>query len=290
MIKGIMAILKGDLEEAEKEYTEVRENKLPSIQASGMVSLIPLYYLQGKFNKSEKLIEELNGLLGKLGNQIWILRIYHAARANICLKTGKSRDALAEFDKLRDIAVEMENLSTQIEAGEGKVFAFLKLKDIGRAQETIDELKSLLEKENNKKLMRHYYRLVGMIECERENFSPAIDSLEKALSLVSAGPLDMPPDFIEPLALAYYRAGDTNRAREEYEKITRITMGRIDSGDIYAKSFYMLGKIYELQGKKTRAIENYRKFLDLWKDADPGQPEVEDARKRQAGLKARGIP
>jgi len=290
MIKGIMAILKGDLEEAEKEYTEVRENKSPSIQASGMVSLIPLYYLQGKFNKSEKLIEELNGLLGKLGNQIWILRIYHAARANICLKTGKSRDALAEFDKLRDIAVEMENLSTQIEAGEGKVFAFLKLKDIGRAQETIDELKSLLEKENNKKLMRHYYRLVGMIECERENFSPAIDSLEKALSLVSAGPLDMPPDFIEPLALAYYRAGDTNRAREEYEKITRITMGRIDSGDIYATSFYMLGKIYELQGKKTRAIENYRKFLDLWKDADPGQPEVEDARKRQAGLKARGIP
>ncbi len=46
----------------------------------------------------------------------------------------------------------------------------------------------------------------------------------------------------------------------------------------------MLGKICEQQGNIARAIEHYEKFLELWKDADPGFPEVEDAKKRLAGL------
>jgi tetratricopeptide (TPR) repeat protein len=90
---------------------------------------------------------------------------------------------------------------------------------------------------------------------------------------------------MEPLALAYYKMGDLDKAQEEYEKIISLSRGRIYYGDIYAKSFYMLGKIHEEQGDTTKALENYEKFLDLWKDADPGIAEVEDAKKRLAGLK-----
>jgi cytochrome c-type biogenesis protein CcmH/NrfG len=54
--------------------------------------------------------------------------------------------------------------------------------------------------------------------------------------------------------------------------------------EIWVQSFYWLGRIAEEQGKKGRARENYLKLLDLWKDAEPVLPVVEDAKKRLAGL------
>ena len=135
--------------------------------------------------------------------------------------------------------------------------------------------------------MRYFDHLTGMIELKKGNFPAAISNFDEAISLLGfqyAAVAEEHALFIEPLALALFKSGNLDKAREEYEKITQLTTGRLNYGDIYAKSFFMLGKIAEQQGDKVRARENYGRFLELWKEADPGLPEVEDARERLASL------
>ena len=162
------------------------------------------------------------------------------------------------------------------------------------AQRAAAELKELIESGMNKKAIRYYHHLMGMIELKRENFSKAVEFFKRGISLLqyqchSDYTQWLTPDshalFMEHLALAYYRMGDLDKAQEEYEKITSLSSGRLYYGDIYAKSFYMLGKVYEQQGDTAEAIEHYEKFLSLWKDADPGITELEDAKERVVGLR-----
>ena len=42
---------------------------------------------------------------------------------------------------------------------------------------------------------------------------------------------------------------------------------------------------YDESGWNDRAIEQYEIFLEIWKDADPGIPEIDDALERLAGLR-----
>ena len=130
------------------------------------------------------------------------------------------------------------------------------------ALSTADGLKELIDKGMNKRAIRIYYDLMGRIEFERNRFSEAVEFFKKAVYQLQVG-FYKHVYFIEPLALAYYKAGDKDEAQEEYERIISFTTGRFYHGDIYAKSFYRLGKIFEEQGLKAKAIEHYQKFLDL---------------------------
>jgi len=97
---------------------------------------------------------------------------------------------------------------------------------------------------------------------------------------------NMPP-LQDVLGRAYAQKGDLDKAIAAYEQFTRFDPKGKSRHLIHPKYHYSLAKLYELKGQKAKAAERYRRFLDLWKDADPGTAEVEEAKKRLAALDIR---
>jgi tetratricopeptide (TPR) repeat protein len=287
--KGDLYLYTGDLAKAENEYQELLKETEPSAQQTAIERLAALYILQGRFDKAKGQFEQAIDHADTIGENVWKSVDYFLLAATHS-KAGKPEDALSELEKAWKIAVEEELLHDQRMTLLEKTLAYIEMNMLDDAQRAAKELEDLIRKGMNQKLLRYYYLAEGKIELERKNYSRAIEEFENAISLLPFQSEAIFGEnhaiFLDSLAQAYYRGGDLESALKEYEKITKLTTGRLWDGDIYAKSFYMLGKIYEEQGETAEAVEGYEKFLDLWKKADPDLPEVNDARARLAKLKS----
>lgn len=88
------------------------------------------------------------------------------------------------------------------------------------------------------------------------------------------------------VARTYLKKDDLDMAMAEYERLTTLNSNSRDRRLIRPTYHYKLATLYEEKGLKAKAIAEYEKFLDIWKNADPDQPELIDAKKRLAKLKS----
>jgi tetratricopeptide (TPR) repeat protein len=88
-------------------------------------------------------------------------------------------------------------------------------------------------------------------------------------------------------ARVYLNKGERDKAVAEYERLVSPDPSLRQQALIHPFSRYRLAKLYEEQGERLKAIEQYERVLKVWKNADPGLSEVEEARRRLARLKQR---
>ncbi len=266
--KGIIFLLRGELIEAEQEF-----KKLPEPVVTRRQLLAALALLKGQYKEAERLLKQEPVMSQTLE------RFY--------LRSGRPEEALNEFEKR--MTTERDSNSSYVQTLDlhFKGMAYLFMNSIKDALGTAKELKELIKNSVYKKNIRFYYHLMGMIEFEKKKYSRAVKFLTKARKMLyspSEGSPEVHSLFAFSLGQAYYEAGKMDKAQKEYETLISLALGRIGDGNFYAKSLYMLGKIFQEKGQKLKAREYYNRFLQLWKDADPGFPEVEDAQKRLAEI------
>ncbi len=287
ILMGDISQYREDLDNAEKEYQKLLETEEPAAHQQGINRLSALYLLQGLFDKAKEQAQlgvELGELLGETD---WSsgFRLY---LAYLHLRSKNFEEALKECEMGFNISSEASILRRQREAVYLKGRIFLEMDSLDKAKGAADALKEIIDSGLHRKAERYHLNLIGMIELKRKNFQKAIQYFKQAVALLPSqlGPEYAQALFFEPLALACFEAGDFDGAQKEYERIVSLSTGRLLYGDIFAKSMYMLGKIYEEKGMEEEALKHYEKFLRLWNKADSSFLEVADARKRLAVLKS----
>ena len=284
-LKADIHYLQGNLEDAEKECRTIFEKGPKAQTAFALIRVAMILGAQGRHKNTEDefgrilaLVDELKNVNARATSNIYY--------AHFDMVRGRTAQALEKVESSLKIYrdLEMGERMRRAMRFKGEILLQSDARDKAAAVEA--ELRTLIQSGLNKKAVRYADLLAGQIELNKKNYARAIELLEGAAALlpVQTSILDDHAVFLEPLAIAYERSGNDAKAGEVFERITGLTVGRYGYGYIYARAFYKLGLVSERQGDKARARQNFGKFLDIMKNADPGNAEIADAKKRLAGL------
>jgi tetratricopeptide (TPR) repeat protein len=274
---GHMYLFRREYAMAESCYKELSSSDEKDIRSGGRTYLAILRLYQGKFQEALQVLDQ--GIAADKMEQVpgafkYLLKAFiNKEKKDL---GAALREAESSVEVLTtaypDRPVNMRDFYAYFLAESGKT---------KQANEVVDAIRDEVE-EKYPSLMHYYWRALGHLEFTKGNAEAATTYLRKGL-LGQAGPVFGARYY---LAKAYLESG---RLGEEVAVLEKALL-RYDeekaSLPIWAvKAHYLLAVAYEKSGWSKKAMEQYEEFLEIWKDADPGIPEVEDARERLEKLR-----
>jgi tetratricopeptide (TPR) repeat protein len=298
--KGPIYIAQDDFANAEKEFRAVAERCPRTEKINEFMSLMGLYLTQGRIEDAKAQAKLAVDWANNQNDMSWRNRAHYQMAylyrlsGNLAHASAEAEEACKEYEETGISALPWLHLRASIALEMGRMEEF---------EKQAEEIRQFIDREQHPKLMRAYYHLLGQKEVRAKNFGRAIDHFRRALKLLSS-PYGHEADLNSPLyfyslAEACRESGRCWDALDLYKKMPSHWEQKIRSGDIHALSFLAMAKIYDRCGRppdtaenqvkadKASAIENYRKFLDLWKEADPiFGAQVKEAKERLSALEA----
>ena len=296
-VKGDIYTYNDNFYAAKQEYRKLQEKTDRAAQLYGYDKMGFMDLFEGKFRNAIEISEQCYQIAGELGLINWQMK----SQLNLIYRHVLSKnldEALETCNQLQIIAAKEGKKYFQFLALYFKGIVFLAMNSQEEAYKVVGELKKLIKDRMRIGRKEYYFHLIGMLELNQNHFDIAASYFQKGFDLIGfqyysenyrTGVLHpfsyntgtLHALFHDALASVYYKNKEMEKAQAEYEKITQLTIGRLNYGDIYARSFYMLGKIYQEKGWEGKAIDNYARFIKLWKNCDPEfQSMVADAREQ----------
>jgi tetratricopeptide (TPR) repeat protein len=293
---GYIYAMKGEYAESEKWFKNLSTVVSPKLKLEAHFWLGFCRYWQGH-------IKDLDGYFRKFleyseeQGQTWYPAFMNWIMAFINYDIGEFEQSRKHNEAwLSDFIEHYPNLKFYFQAAHKFLLGLLELEagKVESVKRILEEMNSLL----SEMTPRRQEWVLFLIDFLGAELALKAGSQEKAIALFKEETSNFPsfinkkimiiynlPSMKDILPRAYIQKGDIDRAIAEYESILTFDPENPDFLLIHPKYHYRLAKLYEQKGWIGKAIEEYTEFLNLWKDADPGIAEVEDARERLAGLR-----
>jgi len=276
---GYMYLLNRDYVNAEKCFRNLCTSSSKTRRSLGRRLLSYILIYQGRFKDALKALDDANAgdrieqyILGEADN--------YMLKAEIYVEMNDFETAMTEVEKVIDLYlgeypddwVYFRHMVTLVLAECG---------EFEKAQSQTEIHRKEIEENDTTAIWQYWYSR-GYIELLKGNFDESADYFEKA---------DKDVDYFSVhymLALSYLKSGELSKAVIKFENaLKRYDVSRTWSCIWAVKAYYYLGMAYELSGWNDKAIEQYETFLDIWKNADAGITEIDDAKKRLARLNSK---
>jgi len=277
-----MYLFKRNYAKAESLYQVLIAHPDKYRRSRGRASLVDILMHRGKFTRALETMDiciktdsmEL-GLSASMSNKmIWRIETY-------CL-LGQLEAANTEVERLSNFHTMADENKEWVHAVKGYLTWISAIAgDFKSADTLLDELQTHIDKTDSSQV--DIYELMhARVECEKGNFKNAVKYYEKKNRLE--------PSFENQFMIArcLLKNNKLADAVAMYEKaINRYDDSRVYNGIHAVTVHYWLALAYEKSGWIGKAIEQYDIFLDIWKDADPGINEIDDAEERLIRLKSK---
>jgi len=276
---GHMYLFKREYAKAESCYQKLCSASDKGTRSEGRIylALIPAY--QGKFGNTLQILDD--GIVADRMDQVegWPNAEKHFLRAEIYREKKNLDLALEEMEKYMEMSHRIYP-DDKVYGREYYATLLAENKEFTKAEQVAKALNKDIG--GDQRLMPDYWWVVGSIELAKGNLGTSIPNLEKAAKSYPV------VGYYSVLADAYLQAGKLDEAVAQLEQaLSRYDDNRAWGTTMAVKAYYLLGLAYEKSGWDNKAIEQYEEFLEIWKHADPGIPEVEDAKERLKKLKAK---
>ncbi|MCI0530932.1 MAG: protein kinase [candidate division Zixibacteria bacterium] len=285
----------GNIALIRQNYPEVEKYYLRSVSASSKqeaaYSQLALTTITGHQGQLEKCRKELTELIQTYSDSEFtgIVAEANSILAFVCYGQRDYAGMVRFAQKVSDL--DRKDPANVIYRRDLLAWSFQKNGNSRKAQEILSDIKKDIK--GRESFDGQYLYLSAMLDFESGNYSGA---LEKFRNLYRRLYPNCAPNYF--YAVTLYQTGQIEDAAKEFQRLTwwtpisypPVSLNFIPFSLYWpaatVKAHYWLGVIYQEKGDKSKATAEFSKFLEIWKNADPGIPEVEDAKKRLAELKS----